>query len=68
MAGGVRGRGVHAGGGSVHGTGACMTGGCAWQERWPLQWTVHILLECILVDSKSKNQVVQKFEDPLSST
>ena len=24
-------------------------GGCAWQERQPLQQTVHILLECILV-------------------
>ena len=24
-------------------------GGHAWQERRPLQWMVHILLECILV-------------------
>ena len=29
--------------------GACMAGGHAWQERWPLQWTVRILLECILL-------------------
>ena len=29
--------------------GACMTGGSAWQERRPLQRTVRILLECILV-------------------
>ena len=45
-------------GGSVCGSGTCMAGrdmcgrrgmpgrGHAWQERWPLQWTVHILLEC----------------------
>ena len=25
-----------------------MAGGHVWQERWPLQQTVHILLECIL--------------------
>ena len=32
---------------------ACVVGvgrGHAWQERWPLQRTVHILLECILVE------------------
>ena len=30
--------------------GACMVGGGhAWQERWPLQRTVCIPLECILV-------------------
>ena len=31
--------------------GGCAYGGsmCAWQERWPLQRTVRILLECILV-------------------
>ena len=36
--------------------GACMAkghirgeGGCAWQERWPLQQAVCTLLECILV-------------------
>ena len=29
--------------------GGCMVGGCAWQERRPLQRTVRILLECILV-------------------
>ena len=38
---------------SVHGGagGACMAGGgrLTWQERRPLQWMVHILLECILV-------------------
>ena len=38
------------------GLGACSAGGMCggrgghvWQERWPLQWTVRILLECILV-------------------
>ena len=51
--GGVHGRGCVACG--VHGQGVCMTGkmhgrGHAWQERWPLQWMVHILLECILVE------------------
>ena len=36
--------------GGVHGKGvACMAEGCAWQERRPLQRTVRILLECILV-------------------
>ena len=50
--GGVHGRGCVAGG--MHGQGVCMTGGMhgrghALQERWPLQWMVHILLECILV-------------------
>ena len=29
--------------------GVCMAGGHAWQERRPLQQTVRILLECILV-------------------
>ena len=38
------------GGGGVHAWhGACMAEGYAWQERWPLQRVVHILLECILV-------------------
>ena len=50
--------------GGMHGRGCawqgvCMAGGvcggvhgrgCVWQERWPLQWTVRILLECILVE------------------
>ena len=36
--------GVHGGGG-----GACVAGGHAWQERRPLQRTVRILLECLLV-------------------
>ena len=46
--GGMHGRGMH-------GRGACVAGGHvwqlghAWQERWPLQQTVSILLECILV-------------------
>ena len=35
--------------GGMHGRGVCMAVGCAWQERWPLQRTVCILLECILV-------------------
>ena len=50
--------------GGVHDRGACVAedytfkcenawwvggGGCAWQERRPLQHTVRILLECILV-------------------
>ena len=44
MAGGcVAGGGMH--GRDVRGRG----GGHAWQERWPLQWAVRILLECILV-------------------
>ena len=33
----------------MHGGGACMAGGHVWQERWPLQRTVRILLECIIV-------------------
>ena len=43
----------------VHGGGVCCMGcvwwgvhgkgGHVWQERWPLQQTVRILLECILV-------------------
>ena len=37
--GGVWGMGVHGGGGGV----------VAWQEIWPLQQMVRILLECILV-------------------
>ena len=42
--------------GGMGGKGACMAGGRghAWQERRPLQWTVRILLECILV---SKNKI-----------
>ena len=41
--------------GGVRGKGACMAGGVhcrgqrAWQERPPLQRTVRIILECILV-------------------
>ena len=37
----------------MHGKGRCAWPGGgerAWQERRPLQWTVHMLLECILVD------------------
>ena len=59
MAGGMCGRGACMAGG-VHGKRVCMVGayvtggihggGCVvWQERWPLQWAVRILLECILV-------------------
>ena len=33
----------------VSGMGTCIAGLHAWQERWPLQHTVCILLECILV-------------------
>ena len=50
---GVHGRGgVHCRGHAWQGCalqGACMAGGCAWQQRRPLQRTVRILLECILV-------------------
>ena len=64
MARGVHGRGHEWWGacmvGSVHGWGACMAGGHAlrggghaWQERQPLQWTVRILLEYILVNGNS---------------
>ena len=35
--------------GALHGKGACVAGGCAWQERRSLQRAVCILLECILV-------------------
>ena len=59
MVGGVHGReGMHGRGmcmaGGMHGTGMCVTGGMCgrghtWQERWPLQRAVRILLECILV-------------------
>ena len=37
--------------GDMHDGGICGGGGGghAWQERQPLQQTVHILLECILV-------------------
>ena len=56
MAGGHAWQGVmHGGGGGMHGRGLCMVGGGMhgrgreWQERQPLQRTVHILLECILV-------------------
>ena len=36
-------------GGCMAGGHAWQGGGCAWQERRPLQLTVRILLECILV-------------------
>ena len=62
MVGGMCGRGVCGGvcvAGGMHGRCVCYRGnawqGCAWwgghawQERWPLQWMVCILLECILV-------------------
>ena len=58
----MHGRGTCVAGG-MHDKGACMAGGVygrelcvagwgvAWQERWPLQSTVRILLECILVSN-----------------
>ena len=64
MAGGMHDGGGHAWqwacvAGGVHGRGyawwgacmaeVCMAGGHAWQDRWPLQRTVCILLEWILV-------------------
>ena len=64
MAGGVHGRGhvwqelcvagAHAWQWGVYGRGCawqgvCVVGGPVWQEKWPLQWAVRILLECILV-------------------
>ena len=54
MVGGMHGRGVHSRGmrgwGRGHAwQGACMGGGHVKQERRPLQRTVRILLECILV-------------------
>ena len=46
--------------GGVHGMGVCVVGGVsmaggihAWQERWPLQQMVRILLECILVQHEN---------------
>ena len=45
--GGMHGRGMHGEGYAWQRV--YMAGGHAWQERWPLQWVVHILLECILV-------------------
>ena len=35
----------------MHGRGACMVGGCAWQILRDMvnEWAVRILLECILV-------------------
>ena len=43
--------GMHGGGGGMCARGACMAGGGGhvWQERRPLQLTVHILLEFIIV-------------------
>ena len=52
MAGGtcVAGGGEHVWQGGMHGKSwACVARGVAWQERRPLQQTVRILLECILV-------------------
>ena len=52
--GGMHGKGACIAGGhawqeGVHGKGVCMVGWHAWQEIRPLQRTVCILLECILV-------------------
>ena len=44
----MRGRGVSMAGG-MHGKPACMARGRVWLERRPLQRTVSILLQCILV-------------------
>ena len=52
VAGGMHGRGgLHGRGGMHFGgwQGVCVAGGHARQEIWPLQRTVRILLECILV-------------------
>ena len=42
--------------------GGCGEGGCAWQERQSLQWTVHILLEyifvCVMNYSQTQNNQV----------
>ena len=46
VAGGVHGRGAWQ---LVHGRGYVWQGGHAWQEREPLQLTIRILLECILI-------------------
>ena len=35
--------------GGVRDRGTCVVWGRAWEERWPLQRMVRILLECILV-------------------
>ena len=45
----MRGMGDMDGRGDVHGRGVHGGGGCAWQERRPLQQTLRILLECILL-------------------
>ena len=37
----------------MHGSGHAWQGGHMWQERWPLQRTVRILLECILLLHRS---------------
>ena len=48
VAGGMHDRGMHGRGHAWQGR-VCMAGGHAWQERQPLQRTVRILLECILL-------------------
>ena len=57
--GGMHGEGMHGRGhawqGGMHGRGhtwqgVCMAGRHVWQERWPLQQTACILLECFLVE------------------
>ena len=37
---------------------ACVAGGHAWQERWPLQQAVRILLECILVLLEHRQSII----------
>ena len=44
----------------VCGRGVCMAGGHVWQERQPLQRTVCILLECILVMEVRRTESVQE--------
>ena len=49
VVGGMCGHGVCMAGGHAWPGGMCGRGGYVWQVRWPLQQTVRILLECILV-------------------
>ena len=47
------------------GRGACMVGVCGWgggQKRQPLQWTVRILLECILVVCMATDSPILDFK------
>ena len=55
---GIHGRGMCGRGGMAEGT--CMEGGHVWQERRPLQRTVRILLECILVYHNFRENFLKK--------